>query len=66
MVPAGATIGQGVALPIKIDPDDPAKIAIDWDSAQQAPEGRSGPLRAVPASRPRPPPPAAAPPAATR
>jgi Short C-terminal domain len=37
MVPAGATIGQGVTLPIKVDPNDPAKIAIDWDSAQTAP-----------------------------
>jgi hypothetical protein len=36
MVPAGATIGQGVTLPIKVDPNDPAKIAIDWDSAQRA------------------------------
>jgi hypothetical protein len=37
MVPAGATLGQGVSLPIKVDPNDPAKIAIDWDSAQTAP-----------------------------
>jgi Short C-terminal domain len=37
MVPAGATIGQGVTLPIKVDPNDPSKIAIDWDSAQRAP-----------------------------
>jgi Short C-terminal domain len=37
MVPAGATLGQGVTLPIKVDPNDPAKIAIDWDSAQAAP-----------------------------
>ena len=37
MVPAGATLGQGVTLPIKVDPNDPAKIAIDWDSAQTAP-----------------------------
>ena len=37
MVPAGATLGQGVTLPIKVDPNDPAKIAIDWESAQQAP-----------------------------
>src|ERR687897_3581985 len=37
MVPAGATIGQGVTLPIKVDPNDPAKVAIDWNSAQQAP-----------------------------
>jgi hypothetical protein len=38
MVPAGATIGQGVSLPIKVDPNDPAKIAIDWNSAQTAPQ----------------------------
>jgi Short C-terminal domain len=38
MVPAGATLGQGVTLPIKVDQNDPSKIAIDWDSAQRAPE----------------------------
>jgi hypothetical protein len=38
MVPAGATLGQGVTLPIKVDPNDPAKIAIDWESAQTAPQ----------------------------
>jgi hypothetical protein len=37
------TIGQGVTLPVKVDPSDPAKIAIDWDSAQQAP--RRGRIR---------------------
>jgi Short C-terminal domain len=37
MVPAGATLGQGVTLPVKVDANDPAKIAIDWESAQQAP-----------------------------
>jgi Short C-terminal domain len=37
MVPAGATIGQGVTLPIKVDPNDPSTIAIDWESAQRAP-----------------------------
>jgi hypothetical protein len=37
MVPAGATIGQGVTLPIRVDPNDPSKIAIDWESAQRAP-----------------------------
>ncbi len=36
MVPAGATLGPGVSLPIKVDPNDPAKIAIDWESAQEA------------------------------
>jgi hypothetical protein len=37
MVPAGATLGQGVTLPVKVDPNDPSKIAIDWESAQSAP-----------------------------
>ena len=37
MVPAGANIGQGVTLPIKVDPNDPSKIAIDWERAQSAP-----------------------------
>jgi hypothetical protein len=37
MVPAGATLGPGVSLPIKVDPNDPSKIAIDWDGAQRAP-----------------------------
>jgi hypothetical protein len=37
MVPNGATIGQGVTLPIKVDPEDPAKIAIDWQSAASKP-----------------------------
>ena len=26
-----------MSLPIKVDPDDPAKIAIDWDSAPTGP-----------------------------
>jgi Short C-terminal domain len=38
LAPAGATIGQGVTLPIKVDRNDPAKIAIDWESAQRAPQ----------------------------
>jgi hypothetical protein len=37
MVPAGATIGQGVTLPIRVDPDEPSKVAIDWERAQRAP-----------------------------
>jgi hypothetical protein len=37
MVPASATLGTGVTLPIKVDPNDPAKIAIDWDSAEKPP-----------------------------
>ena len=38
MVPAGATLGPGVTLPVKVDPNDSSKIAIDWDAAQRAPE----------------------------
>jgi hypothetical protein len=37
LVPATATLGPGVTLPIRVDPDDPAKIAIDWQSAPQGP-----------------------------
>jgi hypothetical protein len=37
MVPASAQLGIGVKLPIKVDPDDPAKIAIDWDAAATGP-----------------------------
>jgi Short C-terminal domain len=45
MVPAGASIGQGATLPLKVDPNDPAKIAIDWDSAQRPPD--RGEVRSV-------------------
>jgi hypothetical protein len=38
MVPASATLGPGVTLPIKVDPNDKAKVAIDWDSAGTAPQ----------------------------
>jgi putative oligomerization/nucleic acid binding protein len=37
LVPASASIGPGVTLPIKVDPNDPSKVAIDWDAAQRAP-----------------------------
>lgn len=37
MVPAGATLGPGVRLPVRVDPNDPSKIAIDWSSAPRAP-----------------------------
>jgi hypothetical protein len=35
MVPASATLGPGVKLPVKVDANDPAKIAIDWNAAPQ-------------------------------
>ena len=37
IVPASAPIGQGVRLPVRVDPTDQAKIAIDWDSVAQGP-----------------------------
>jgi hypothetical protein len=37
MVPASATLGQGVTLPVKVDPNDSSRIAIDWDAAPQGP-----------------------------
>jgi hypothetical protein len=37
LVPNWATIGAGVTLPLKVDPNDPAKIAIDWEAAEQKP-----------------------------
>jgi hypothetical protein len=54
MVPAGATIGQGVTLPIKVDPDDSAKIAIDWNSAEKAPaRGQVTPVAGSPGLPPQ-------------
>jgi hypothetical protein len=37
IVPASAPLGQGVTLPVKVDPDDQAKIAIDWDNVATGP-----------------------------
>jgi hypothetical protein len=37
MVPASAPIGQGVRLPVRVDKNDPVKIAIDWDNITQGP-----------------------------
>jgi hypothetical protein len=37
MVPASASLGPGVTLPVKVDQGDPAKIAIDWDTAPKGP-----------------------------
>jgi hypothetical protein len=61
MVPATASLGQGVTLPIKVDPRDASKIAIDWDAAPRGPA--QGEVRPVPGAggfSPRPPHPAAA------
>lgn len=55
MVPAGATLGPGVKLPVKVDANDQSKIAIDWQAAERAPgrgEVRPAGGQAAPASAP--------------
>lgn len=37
IVPASVPLSQGVRLPIRVDPNDPAKIAIDWSNANHGP-----------------------------
>ena len=44
MVPAGATLGEGVTLPIRVDPNDPSKIAIDWERPSARPGASSSPI----------------------
>lgn len=38
MVPGWARLTVGATLPVKVDPADPAKIAIDWESMPKPPE----------------------------
>lgn len=38
MVPSSAAIGPGVTLPLKVDPNDQAKILILWEQAQTGPQ----------------------------
>jgi hypothetical protein len=45
IVPASAPLGQGVTLPVKVDPNDQAKIAINWDNVATGPA--RGEVRAV-------------------
>jgi hypothetical protein len=59
MVPASATLGPGVKLPVKVDANDPAKVAIDWNAAPAAPA--PGEVRPVGGSGFAPAPAAAAP-----
>jgi hypothetical protein len=37
IVPASAPLGPGVRLPVRVDPNDQAKIAIDWRNVVQGP-----------------------------
>ena len=58
MVPATASLGQGVTLPVKVDQNDASKIAIDWDAAPQGPaEGAVRPVAGSGGFAPAPPPP---------
>ena len=55
MVPNGANFGPGATLPVRVDPNDPSKIAIDWSKAGAAPargEVRSAGGAAVPSAAP--------------
>jgi hypothetical protein len=37
LVPASAQLEPGVELPVRVDANDPAKIAIDWGNAPEGP-----------------------------
>ncbi len=37
LVPGAVPLEPGLELPVMIDPDDPAKLAIDWGRAPQGP-----------------------------
>jgi hypothetical protein len=37
MVPAAARLAPGTELTVRIDPENPARIAIDWNAAPQGP-----------------------------
>lgn len=30
-----APLGHGLSLPVRVDPDDPTRVAIDWDAARE-------------------------------
>jgi hypothetical protein len=38
LVPQAANLAPGIELPVRIDPEDPAKIAVDWDNVSQDPQ----------------------------
>jgi Short C-terminal domain len=59
-VPASAKLGQGVTLPVKVDPNDPAKISIDWQSVESGPaRGEVRPVGGAPGFAPPAPAPSA-------
>jgi hypothetical protein len=38
LVPQAANLVPGAELPVRIDPNDPAKIAVDWDKVDKGPQ----------------------------
>ena len=50
MVSSKHTLGFGMALPVKVDPDKPRKVAIDWDAAQDQSAAETAARRAALAS----------------
>ena len=38
LVPQAANLVPGTELPVRIDANDPAKIAVDWDNVDQGPQ----------------------------
>ncbi|MFN8111780.1 MAG: SHOCT domain-containing protein [Solirubrobacterales bacterium] len=47
MVSSKHVLGFGMALPVKVDPDKPQKVAIDWDAAQDQSAAETAARRAA-------------------
>jgi Short C-terminal domain len=51
MVSRKSTLGFGMALPVKVDMDNPQKVAIDWDAAREQNDAQTAARRAALASQ---------------
>ena len=51
MVSRKSTLGFGMALPVKVDMDNPQKVAIDWDGAREQNDAATAARRAALASQ---------------
>lgn len=52
MVSSKVTLGFGMALPVRVDTDNPQKVAIDWDGARDQHDAETAARRAALASQP--------------
>jgi Short C-terminal domain len=52
MVSSKATLGFGLALPVRVDQENPQKVAIDWDAARDQHDAETAARRAALASQP--------------